>query len=205
MDYVHESVTVVDTHNRSHPRPLIPTGYKPRGKEASSDDIDESSCRTFKPVLLDENDSDEPRSRDCRSGVEVKCSQIPMGGTQTQIRRYQTEMGASIDESSSRPNRCFVSTHQQMEQPETPVRRGGCVESTRVNMHDIDECFATNKCKCGKQDSNQTRNKWLTSTFSMLTSSVWGKSKAKIGEAVTENASTNSKSLVLKPEFNFFL
>ena len=176
---------------------------RPRGKEASSDDIDESSCRTFKPVLLDGNDSDEPRSRDCRSEVEVKCSQIPMGGTQTQIRRYQTEMGASIDESSSRPNRCFVSTRQQMEQPETPVKRGGCIESTRVNMHDIDECFATNKCKCGKQDPNQTRNKWLTSTFSMLGSSMWGKSKAKTGEVVTENAST--KSLLLNPEFNFFL
>ena len=72
-------------------------------------------------------------------------------------------------------------------------------------MQDIDECFVTNKSEYGKQDSNQTRNKWLTSTFSMLTSSVWGKSKANIGEAVTENVGTTSKNLVLKPEFNFFL
>ena len=128
-----------------------------------------------------------------------------MGEMQTQIRRYQTDMGASIDESSSRPNRCSVSMPQQMEQLVTSVRRGGGVESTRVNMQDSDECFATNKCECGKQDSNQTHNKWLSNTFSMITSGILGKSKSKTGMEITENVDTNSKTMVFKPEFNFFL
>ena len=124
MDYVHESVTVIDIHNNSHPRPMIPSGYRLKGKEkqVSSDDIDKSSCRTFKPVLLGEKDSDESRSRDCRPEVEVKCSQKPMGETQMWSERYQTDMGASIDEPSSPPNRCSMSMHQQMEQLVTPVR-----------------------------------------------------------------------------------
>ena len=205
IDGEYKTVTVLDACDESKPRPQIPMMYEARETEVISDEIDESTRQTVKPVCLGNNNSDESRSRDCQPGVGAKCSQVPMNGMQVQNSTQQTDTSVGSDESSSRPNRCLVSMHEQSEQLVTSAIQSGCVESTRVNMHDIDKCLATNKCECCKQDSNQMRNKWLSSTFSMLTSSVWGKSKNTTGEAVIENVSTNSKNIIFKPEFNFFL
>ena len=110
------------------------------------------------------------------------------------------------DQFRSRQDRCSVSTYQQTQQPVTPVVESGCIEPTRVNIHDIDECLVTNKCQCSKQDSKHLSNQWLSNTFSLITSGILGKSKIKKGKEVTENVDTDSKiKLVFKPEFNFFL
>ena len=79
-----------------------------------------------------------------------------------------------------------MSTYQQTQQPVTPVVGSGCIEPTRVNIHDIDECLVPNKCECSKQDSKHLSNQWLSNTFSLITSGSWGKSKIKKGKEVTK-------------------
>ena len=151
-----------------------------------NDDSDESSRQTLKPVWLDDNASDESGSRD-------RCNQL-------------VEKADASDESRSQGTRCSMSNPQQAEQPVTPVMQTGCIESTRVNMHDIDECLVTNKHTNVKQNSVSMSNHWLSSTFSVITSGILGKSKKdKTGKEFTENVDTKSKTMVFKPEFNFFL
>ena len=87
-----------------------------------------------------------------------------------------------------------MSTYKQMQQLVTPVVESGCIGPTVVNIHDIDECLATNKHTNVKQDSISMSNQWLSNTFSMFTSSAWGKSKSKTGEEITENVDTNCKT-----------
>ena len=110
------------------------------------------------------------------------------------------------EESRCRQARCFMSTDQQMQQPVTPVVQSGSVGPTVVNIQDVDECLVTNIHTNVKHGSISTSNKWLSSTFSMITSGILGKSNTIKGKDVTENvdASSNTK-LVFKPEFNFFL
>ena len=152
----------------------------------SSDDSDESSCQMHKPVWLGDA-SDESRSRVYCIRRGPRCS------------RSDDEMEANVDsdESNSRATRCSMSNLQQREQPVTPVIQSECVESTRVNIRNIDECPVTNKCECSKQGSKQMSKQWLSNTFSIITSGFLGKSKVKTREEVMENVDTT--------EFNFFL
>ena len=109
------------------------------------------------------------------------------------------------EKSRSRQARCSMSADQQMQQPVTPVVQSESVGSTVVNIQDVDECLVTNKHTNVKNDSISTSNKWLSSTFSIITSGILGKNKAKTGKEFTENVNTNSKTMVFKAEFNFFL
>ena len=109
------------------------------------------------------------------------------------------------EKSRSRQARCSMSADQQMQQPVTSVVQSESVGSTVVNIQDVDECLVTNKHTNVKHDSISTSNKWLSSTFSIITSGILGKSKSKTGMEITENVDTNSKAMVFKPEFNFFL
>ena len=131
-------------------------------------------------------------------------------GDQDQERTKEPGMEKSTmpdpsDSSTSRDDRCSMSGYQKIQQLVTPVQGPEDVEPTRVNVHDIDECLVTNKHTKGKQDSTPVSNKWLSSTFSIITSGILGKSKSKTGMEITENVDTNSKTMVFKPEFNFFL
>ena len=109
------------------------------------------------------------------------------------------------EKSRCRQARCSMSADQQMQQPVTPVVQSGSVGPTVVNVQDVDKCLVTNKHTIVKQDFTSMRNQWLSNTFSMITSGILGKSKSKTGMEITENVDTNSKTMVFKPEFNFFL
>ena len=114
--------------------------------------------------------------------------------------------GMVCDESISRQARCSMSADKRMQQPVTPVVQSESVGSTVVNIQDVDECLVTNKHANVKHDSLSTNSKWLSSTFSMITSGILGTNQAKTGEDFTENVDANSNAkLVFKPEFNFFL
>ena len=109
------------------------------------------------------------------------------------------------EESRCRQARCSMSADQQMQQPVTPVVQSGPVGHTVVNIQDADKCLVTNKHTNVKQDFTSMSNQWLSSTFSIITSGILGKTKTKTGKEFTENVNTNSKTMVFKPEFNFFL
>ena len=109
------------------------------------------------------------------------------------------------EESRCRQARCSMSTDQQMQQPVTPVVQSGSVGPTVVNIQDVDKCLVTNKHTNVKQDFTSMSNQWLSSTFSIITSGILGKNKTKTGKEFSENVNTNSKTMVFKPEFNFFL
>ena len=110
------------------------------------------------------------------------------------------------EESRSRQTRCSMSADQRMQQPVTPVVQSESVGPTVVNIQDVDECLVTNKHTNVKHDSISTSNKWLSSTFSIITSGILGTNQTKTGEDFTENVDANSNAkLVFKPEFNFFL
>ena len=102
----------------------------------------------------------------------------------------------SGEESRSRQARCFMSVYQQTQQPVTPAIESGSIAPTVVNIDDVDKCLVSNKHTNVKQDSTSMSNKWLSNTFSMITSSILGKSKIKTGKEVTENVNTNSKTMV---------
>ena len=91
-----------------------------------------------------------------------------------------------------------MSADQQMQQPVTPVVQSESVGSTVVNIQDVDECLVTNKHTNVKHDSISTSNKWLSSTFSIITSGILGKNKAKTGKDFTESVNTNSKTMVFE-------
>ena len=157
------------------------------------DEHDGSSSRTLRASKSSDGVDDKSRSR--------------VIATEEKFERNRHKTTSMVgDESSSQDDRCFMSDLQQQEQPVTPVVQGGCIDTTVVNKHDIDGCCVTNKCECSKQDSRQMSNKWLSSTFSMITSGILGKGKNAKGKDFTENVDANSNAkLVFKPEFNFFL
>ena len=122
-----------------------------------------------------------------------------------QLRTSRTTECGPGDESRSRQARCSMSVYQQKQQLVTPVIQSGSVGPTVVNIQDIDKCLVTNKHTNVKQDFTSMSNQWLSSTFSIITSGILGKNKTKTGKEFTENVNTNSKTMVFKPEFNFFL
>ena len=153
-------------------------------RTVASDDSDELSCRTLRAAWLDDSVNDKSRGR--------------VSDIQEELRGKQhITTSIASNESSSRDNRCSVSNLQQPEQPVTPVVQSGSIGTTVVNLYDIDECLATNKHVNVKQNSISMSNQWLSNTFSMITSGILGKSKAKTREEFMENVDTT--------DFNFFL
>ena len=169
--------------------------------QGDSDSNDALQTRTFRSTL-----TMKLTSRSSKTIIDVTNM-----GDQDQERTKKSWMEKSTmpdpsDNSTSRDNRCSVSSPQQPEQPVTPAMQSGSIDTTVVNKRDIDECCVTNKCECSKQDSKQMSNQWLSNTFSMITSGILGKSKIEKGKVLTENVDVNSNTkLVFKPEFNFFL
>ena len=84
----------------------------------------------------------------------------------------------------------------------TPVSQNIDVEPITVNMHDNNKCLVTNKRMVTKQQSIQMSNQWLSSAFSMFTSSILrGNSRVKM-----DNINVESNSIpTLNSDFNFFL
>ena len=99
---------------------------------------------------------------------------------------------------SNRCNRCSLSTNQHTPQLAAPAFLDGCIVPTVVNTIGIDKRGVTNKQGSTKQDSLLMGNKWLSSTFSKLTSSVLGRS----GQGNADNINETSDH---KIDFNFFL
>ena len=178
-----------------------------------------ASLVTNNLAQMDSDSSDESRSRLQSSPLETTCNS---GQERFKVTDEGTEMtkqgdvdqtwnpGQTVrdfdEESRSRQARCSMSADQRMQQPVTPVVQNESVGSTVVNIQDVDECLVTNKHTNVKHDSISTSNKWLSSTFSIITSGILGTNQAKMGEDSTENVDANSNAkLVFKPEFNFFL
>ena len=108
----------------------------------------------------------------------------------------------SSEESGRRSNSCYISADQDAHQLTTPVSQNIDVEPIMVNMHDNNKCLVTNKRMVTKQQSIQMSNQWLSSAFSMFTSSIlWGNSRVKM-----DNINVESNSIpTLNSDFNFFL
>ena len=108
----------------------------------------------------------------------------------------------SSEESGRRSNSCYISADQDAHQLTTPVSQNIDVEPITVNMHDNNKCLVTNKLMVTKQQSIQMSNQWLSSTFSMFTSSILrGNSRVKM-----DNINVESNSIpTLNSDFNFFL
>ena len=108
----------------------------------------------------------------------------------------------SSEESGRRSNSCYISADQDAHQLTTPVSQNIDVEPITVNMHDNNKCLVTNKRLVTKQQSIQMSNQWLSSAFSMFTSSILrGNSRVKM-----DNINVESNSIpTLNSDFNFFL
>ena len=108
----------------------------------------------------------------------------------------------SSEESGRRSNSCYISADQDAHQLTTPVSQNIDVEPITVNMHDNNKCLVTNKRMVTKQQSIQMSNQWLSSAFSMFTSSILrGNSRVKM-----DNINVESNSIpTLNSDFNFFL
>ena len=108
----------------------------------------------------------------------------------------------SSEESGRQSNSCYISADQDAHQLTTPVSQNIDVEPITVNMHDNNKCLVTNKRMVTKQQSIQMSNQWLSSAFSMFTSSILrGNSRVKM-----DNINVESNSIpTLNSDFNFFL
>ena len=107
----------------------------------------------------------------------------------------------SSEESGRRSNSCYISADQDAHQLTKPVSQNIDIEPITVNLHD-NKCFVRNKRRVTKQQSIQMSNQWLSSAFSMFTSSILrGNSRVKM-----DNINVESNSIpTLNSDFNFFL
>ena len=107
----------------------------------------------------------------------------------------------SSEEPGRRSNSCYISADQDAHQLTKPVSQKIDIEPITVNLHD-NECFVRNKRRVTKQQSIQMSNQWLSSAFSMFTSSILrGNSRVKM-----DNINVESNSIpTLNSDFNFFL
>ena len=108
----------------------------------------------------------------------------------------------SSGESGSRSNSCYISVDQDAHQLTKPVSQNIDVEPITVNVHDNNKCLVTNKRMVTKQQSIQMSNQWLSSAFSMFTSSILrGNSRVKVDNINVESNSIPTQN----SDFNFFL
>ena len=108
----------------------------------------------------------------------------------------------SSEESGRRSNSCYISADQDAHQLTKPVSQNIDVEPITVNLHDNNKCLVRNKRMVTKQQAIQMSNQWLSSAFSMFTSSILrGNSRVKM-----DNINVESNSIpTLNSDFNFFL
>ena len=108
----------------------------------------------------------------------------------------------SSEESGRRSNSCYISVDQDAHQLTKPVSQNIDVEPITVNLHDNNKCLVRNKRMVTKQQSIQMSNQWLSSAFSMFTSSILrGNSRVEM-----DNINVESNSIpTLNSDFNFFL
>ena len=113
---------------------------------------------------------------------------IDTSGNRQRKQKYHVSNGPGAD--------------QDAHQLTTPVSQNIDVEPITVNMHDNNKCLVTNKRMVTKQQSIQMSNQWLSSAFSMFTSSILrGNSRVKM-----DNINVESNSIpTLNSDFNFFL
>ena len=108
----------------------------------------------------------------------------------------------SSEESGRRGNGCYISADQGAHQLTKPVSQNIDVEPITVNVHDNNKCLVTNKRMVTKQQSIQMSNQWLSSAFSMFTSSILrGNSRVKMDNINVESNSIPTQN----SDFNFFL
>ena len=108
----------------------------------------------------------------------------------------------SSEESGRRSNSCYISADQDAHHLTKPVSQNIDVQPITVNLHDNNKCLVGNKCMVTKQQCIQMSNQWLSSAFSMFTSSILrGNSRVK-----RDNINVESNSIpTLNSDFNFFL
>ena len=113
---------------------------------------------------------------------------IDTSGNRQKKQKYRVSNGPGAD--------------QDAHELTTPVSQNIDVEPITVNMHDNNKCLVTNKRMVTKQQSIQMSNQWLSSAFSMFTSSILrGNSRVKM-----DNINVESNSIpTLNSDFNFFL
>ena len=212
LNFVTENLIQMDgdCSDKSRCRP----GVMMYSGQRSGDDSDEENGHAERtPQNVHSNDTDESNSRETGSSHtdkgmdgDYKSAHLAINLTEYFEGHQTPSTGMVCDESISRQARCSMSADKRMQQPVTPVVQSESVGSTVVNIQDVDECLVTNKHANVKHDSLSTNSKWLSSTFSMITSGILGTNQAKTGEDFTENVDANSNAkLVFKPEFNFFL
>ena len=113
---------------------------------------------------------------------------IDTSGNRRRKQKYRVSNGPGAD--------------QDAHQPTKPLSQNIDVEPITVNMRDNNKCLVTNKRMVTKQQSIQMSNQWLSSAFSMFTSSILrGNSRVKM-----DNINVESNSIpTLNSDFNFFL
>ena len=197
VSVMNDASAVIDTYDASRSRPQ---SAKPRQDPPTIN----ASVTVGRDDVYSIDPNDESKSRTYRSTLTVKC-----GSGQQKPDAVARDLRVLIDtndESRGRDNRWFVSKDQHSQQLVVSASQDRNVESTVVNMHDIDKCRTANKNEPLTQHSSPTSNQWLFSAFSKFTSNVLGKSNKTLREDFTENIHANCNlNPAFKPEYNFFL
>ena len=179
-----------DSKNRS-PRRLTGTG-KGEGHESHIDLMKKNSDINITDELtswLQVGEGNNQAKPSKNSDVNDRyVDNIDTSGNRQRKQKYRVSNGPGAD--------------QDAHQLTTPVSQNIDVEPITVNMHDNNKCLVTNKRMVTKQQSIQMSNQWLSSTFSMFTSSILrGNSRVKM-----DNINVESNSIpTLNSDFNFFL
>ena len=179
-----------DSKNRS-PRRLTGTG-KGEGHESHIDltkknsDINITDELTSWLQVGEDNNQAKPSKNFDVNDRYVE--NIDTSGNRRRKQKYRVSNGPGAD--------------QDAHQPTKPVSQNIDVEPITVNMRDNNKCLVTNKRMVTKQQSIQMSNQWLSSAFSMFTSSILrGNSRVNM-----DNINVESNSIpTLNSDFNFFL
>ena len=164
------------------------TGYDHRN-------FDNTNASKSREEMNSKNSVNSREFQDCTESRQCVRLQTPM---------ELTLVSDSCDDSRCQGNRCLRSADQDVQLLATFVVQNRCIEPTTVNMHNNDECLATNKCVLTKEHSALMGNQWLSNAFSRFASSVLGKSNEGKVDNINVDSNPNSKSKS-KPDFNFFL
>ena len=173
--------TTIDSSDESSNRTIA---AKPNaGAGTTNPELKSESVRTQKDV--DTNDTSRNRIHKSTLGVMYDNRQEPLkmigDGMDVvqqehveQLRTSRSTDCESGEKSRSRQARCSMSVYQQTQQLVTPVVESESIAPTVANIDDVDKCLVTNKHTNDKQDSTAMSNKWLSNTFSMITSGIFG-------------------------------
>ena len=157
-------------------------------KEPLVDDHDDSGSQAESETTMDDVERHQCVSEVCVLELyseDDDTDNIDTSGNRQRKQKYRVSNGPGADQDA----------HQMTK----PVSQNIDVEPIMVNMH---KCLVTNKRMVTKQQSIQMSNQWLSSAFSMFTSSILrGNSRVKM-----DNINVESNSIpTLNSDFNFFL